>query len=199
MNIIRHTILPLVVVMALGLAACSKQESNPAATTSAATAIAPAQAYEAVAAQAKGFTVGALMSANPVYVLFDPQCPHCGHLWNSSLPLLGKVKFVWIPVAIMGPKSVPQGAALMQATDPVATMSAHEQSLLNGRGGMSASSSIPDDVQAAIKSNSQLLDRLGADSVPFMVARHARSGQTITQAGALSTEALSEFLGLGQP
>ena len=185
--------------MALGLAACSKTDSNPPAYTETATAIAPAQAYEAVAAQAKGFTVGALMSANPVYVLFDPQCPHCGHLWNAALPLLGKVKFVWVPVAIMGPKSVPQGAALMQATDPVATMSAHEQSILSGQGGMSASSSIPDDVLAAIKTNSQLLDRLGADSVPFMVARHARNGQVITQAGALSTEALGEFLGLGQP
>jgi thiol:disulfide interchange protein DsbG len=196
---IRHAILPLVAAMALGLAACSKTDSNPSASTETATAIAPAQAYEAVAAQAKGFTVGALMSANPVYVLFDPQCPHCGHLWNAALPLLGKVKFVWVPVAIMGPKSVPQGAALMQATDPVATMSAHEQSILSGQGGMSASSSIPDDVLAAIKANSQLLDRLGADSVPFMVARHARNGQVITQAGALSTEALGEFLGLGQP
>lgn len=196
---IRHAILPLVAAMALGLAACSKTDSNPPASTETATAIAPAQAYEEVAAQAKGFTVGALMSANPVYVLFDPQCPHCGHLWNAALPLLGKVKFVWVPVAIMGPKSVPQGAALMQATDPVATMSAHEQSILSGQGGMSASSSIPDDVLAAIKTNSQLLDRLGADSVPFMVARHARNGQVITQAGALSTEALGEFLGLGQP
>jgi len=196
---IRRLALTLAATMALGLVACSKQESSPPAATGTATAIATPQAYEAVAAQAKGFTVGALMSANPVYVLFDPQCPHCGHLWNAALPLLGKVKFVWVPVAIMGPKSVSQGAALMQAADPLATMSAHEQSLLSGQGGMSASSSIPDDVLAAIKANSQLLDRLGADSVPFMVARHAGSGQVVTQAGALSTEALSAFLGLGRP
>ncbi|MBS3912072.1 MAG: thioredoxin fold domain-containing protein [Hydrogenophaga sp.] len=185
--------------MALGLAACSKTDSTPAPSAETATAIAPAQAYEAVAAQAKGFTVGALMSAHTVYVLFDPQCPHCGHLWNAALPLLGKAKFVWVPVAIMGSKSMPQGAALMQAADPVAAMSAHEQSILSGQGGMSASSSIPDDVAAAIQTNTQLMDRLGAASVPFIVARHTRSGQVITRAGALSTEALSEFLGLGQP
>ena len=196
---IRYTILPWVAAMAVGLTACSKPESNPPTATETAKAVTPAQAYEAVAAQARGFTVGALMSANPVYVLFDPQCPHCGHLWNAALPLLGKVKFVWVPVAIMGPKSLPQGAALLQAGDPLATMSAHEQSVLTGQGGMSASSSIPDDVAAAIKANSDLLDRLGADAVPFMVARHTRSGQTITRSGALSTEALSEFLGLGQP
>ena len=87
----------------------------------------------------------------------------------------------------------------MQATDPVATMSAHEQSVLAGQGGMSASSRIPDDVATAIQANSDLLDRLGADAVPFIVARHARSGQTITRSGALSTDALVEFLGLGQP
>ncbi|WP_439115471.1 DsbC family protein [Hydrogenophaga sp.] len=195
----RRLALTLVSTLAMGLAACSKEESSTPAATQTAAAIAPTQAYETVAAEAKGFTVGALMSANPVYVLFDPQCPHCGHLWNAALPLLGKVKFVWVPVAIMSPKSVPQGAALMQAADPVATMSAHEQSILSGQGGMSASSSIPDGVLTAIKANSQLLDRLGADSVPFMVARHARNGQVVTKAGALSTEALSEFLGLGQP
>lgn len=196
---LRHLTLALAAAMALGLSACSKEEATAPASTATDTAIAPAQAFDAVAAQAKGFTVGAFMSAHTVYVLFDPQCPHCGHLWNAALPLLGKAKFVWVPVAIMGPKSVPQGAALMQAADPVATMSAHEQSILAGQGGMSASSSIPDDVLAAIKANSQLLDRLGADSVPFIVAKHTRSGQTITRSGALSTEALAEFLGLGQP
>jgi len=194
---LRYLTLPLVAALAMGLSACTKEEPASAAVT--AIAIAPAQAYDAVAAQAKGFTVGALMSAHTVYVLFDPQCPHCGHLWNAALPLLGQVKFVWVPVAIMGPKSLPQGAALMQAADPVATMSAHEQSVLSGQGGMSASSSVPSDVAAAIQTNSNLLDRLGADSVPFIVARHTRSGQTITRSGALSTNALREFLGFAQP
>jgi thiol:disulfide interchange protein DsbG len=158
-----------------------------------------AQAYDAVASGSKGFTAGPMMSANAVYVLFDPQCPHCGHLWQSALPLLNKVKFVWVPVAIMGPKSVPQGAALLQAADPVATMSAHESALLQGQGGMSASASVPDDIFQAIKANSLLLDRLGADSVPFIVARHAGTGQTLTHSGALGTEDLMALLGLGKP
>jgi thiol:disulfide interchange protein DsbG len=200
MNIRRLTItLTLFAPLALGLVACSKQDGSPSGDTGTPAPIAPTQAYEAVAAQAKGFAVGPIMSANPVYVLFDPQCPHCGNLWSAALPLLSKVKFVWVPVDILGAKSLPQGAALMQAVDPLTTMSAHEQSLVSGRGGISASSSIPDDVRAAIKANTQLLNRLGAESVPLMVARHARSGQVITQAGALRTEALSRFLGLDQP
>lgn len=194
----RHLTLPLIASMALLLSACSKEDATTQTATPA-TAIAPAHAYDAVAAQGKGFTVGALMSANPVYVLFDPQCPHCGHLWNASRPLQGKVKFVWLPVAILGPKSAPQGAALMQAPNPVEAMTAHEASVLAGQGGMSASASVPDEVLASIKANTQLLDNLGADSVPFIVAKHARSGQSVTKAGALDTQALAEFLGLAAP
>jgi thiol:disulfide interchange protein DsbG len=189
--------LPIAGALALSLLACSPKE--PTADTAAAQSIAIEQAYSAVEAQAKGFTAGAMMSANPVYVLFDPQCPHCGHLWQSAQPLLSRVKFVWVPVAIISAKSLPQGAALMQATDPVQAMSAHEQALLNGQGGMSASAGIPADIEAAIKANTQLLNQLGADSVPFLVARHLRSGQTVTRAGSMETPALAAFLGLDQP
>lgn len=195
---IRHLALPLATALALTLSACSKEPAN-APTTSAVAPIAAAQAYEAVAAGGKGFTVGPMMNANTVYVLFDPQCPHCGHLWQAALPLLDKVKFVWVPVAIMSAKSVPQGAALLQATDPVAAMSAHENALLQGQGGMSASASVPDEIVNAIKANSLMLDRLGADSVPFIVARHASTGQSVTNGGALGTEELLTFLGLGKP
>jgi thiol:disulfide interchange protein DsbG len=195
---IRHLALPLATALALTLGACSEEPAN-APATSAVAPIAAAQAYDAVAAGGKGFTVGPMMNANTVYVLFDPQCPHCGHLWQAALPLLDKVKFVWVPVAIMSAKSVPQGAALMQAADPVEAMSAHERALLEGQGGMSASASMPDELVNTIKTNSQLLDRLGADSVPFIVARHAGTGQSVTNSGALGTEELLTFLGLGKP
>jgi thiol:disulfide interchange protein DsbG len=194
----RSLALTLATAMTLALGACSKEPAS-APAPSAAQPIGSAQAYDAVASGSKGFTAGPLMNANVVYVLFDPQCPHCGHLWQAALPLLNKVKFVWVPVAIMGPKSVPQGAALLQAADPVATMSAHESALLQGQGGMSASASVPDDILQAIKANSLLLEQLGADSVPFIVARHAGTGQPLTHSGALGTEDLLALLGLGKP
>lgn len=190
----------LAAALAIMLSACSQETpSAPEASASTTATVAAAQAYDAVAAGGKGFAVGPLLNATPVYVLFDPQCPHCGHLWQAALPLLDKVKFVWVPVAIMSGKSVPQGAALLQAADPVAAMSAHENALLQGQGGMSASASVSDDVVNTIKANSLLLDQLGADSVPFIVARHAGTGQSITNSGALDTEALLAFLGLAKP
>lgn len=191
----RHFSLSLIASLSV-LAACSKQETASTAAP-AATPIAPGQALEALASEGKGFTVGALMSANTVYVLFDPQCPHCAHLWQSSIPLQGKVKFTWLPVSLLNAKSLPQGAAIMTAANPAETMNTHERELLANGGGISASASIPADVEAAIKKNTALLDRLGATSVPFVVGKHQGSGQVVSRAGSMDTQALAQFLGIG--
>ncbi len=184
---------PLTAALAFSLGACSPQDS---AQKPAPGSIKPDQAYDVLAKQGKGFAAGALMSANTVYVMFDPQCPHCGHLWEQSLPLHKKVKFVWMPVAFISAKSAPQGAALLTAANPVEAMGVHEASILAGSGGTSASSSIPDDIAAAIKKNTELFNGMGVESVPYIVARNASTGQVVTNAGSLETAALAQFLGI---
>lgn len=189
-----NLLIPFVAVLALALTGCSPQDAADTPT-----AVKPAQPYEAVAAQGKGFTVGAMMSAHAVYVLFDPQCPHCGHLWEASVPLHNKVKFVWIPVAFINAKSAPQGAALLSATNPAELMAAHEKSILAGTGGMAASASVPPDLALAIKNNTQLFNSLGVESVPYILARNLHTGQVVSHSGALATPALAKFLGITQP
>lgn len=194
-----HRLLPSssLLMLMLALSACSPQESPKAGP-----AAAPAKqaaSVEVAAAQGKGFTVGALMSANTAYVFFDPQCPHCGHLWNASLPLQKKVKFVWIPVGWINATSTTQGAALLTAANPAELMTEHETSLLAGKGGISASSSIAPDIEKAIKGNTQLLNSFGAESVPFILARNVKTGQTVTRDGSMSTTALAELLGVDAP
>ena len=189
----RSLFLSSLVLTALALSACSPQESSskgPAPATKQAVSV------DVLAAQAKGFAVGALMSANTVYVFFDPQCPHCGHLWEAAKPLQRKLKFVWIPVGWINATSTTQAAALMTAADPGALMSEHEASLLAGKGGISASSSIAPEIEQAIKGNTQLLNSFGAEAVPFIVARNMKTGQTVSRDGAMATAALAEFLGL---
>ncbi len=190
----RHFLWPLLMTFGLSLTGCSKQDT-PAAPTAAA-AIAPAQMYDAVARDGKGFTAGAMMSAQTVYVLFDAQCPHCGMLWNASLPLQKKLKFVWIPVSLMNPKSTLQGAALLIAANPSELMAAHEAALLAGNGGMMADANPSAEALAFIKSNTLLFNSLGATSVPFIVAKNTRTGEVITNAGALQTPAFATFLGV---
>lgn len=191
--------LPLMAIaLLLTIAGCSQQDTatKPAAATATAN---PTQSYAEVAAKARGFTVGALMSANTVYVLFDPQCPHCGHLWQQTQPLFKKVKFVWIPVAFINAKSTPQGAALLAAANPTELMNSHETSILAGTGGIPASSSIPPEIEAAIKVNTQLLNSMGVESVPFLIAKHSQTGQIVTNTGAMETVALARLLGFEAP
>jgi len=191
----RSYVLAMALTLGLGLASCSKQDT-PAATPAAKASIAPAQSYDALAKDGKGFTAGAMMSAQTVYVLFDPQCPHCGALWKASVPLQKKVKFVWIPVSLMNPKSTLQGAALLTAANPVEMMTAHEGALLAGTGGMIADANPSADSQAAIKANTLLFNSIGATSVPYIVAKNSNTGAVITNSGALQTPALAAFLGV---
>lgn len=189
-----HLAFPFIAATALVLAGCSPQGSPEKTTASK-----PAQPYEAVSLQGKGFSVGAMMSAHAVYVLFDPQCPHCGHLWEASVPLHSKVRFVWIPVAFISAKSAPQGAALLSAANPPELMAAHEKSILAGTGGIAASASVAPELAAAIKKNTELFNSLGVESVPYMLAKNIQSGQVVTHNGALTTAALADFLGLPPP
>ncbi len=183
---------------ALALGGCSPQEPAGTATSTPPAAAAKRPVTMEAAAQGKGFAVGSLMSANTVYVFFDAQCPHCGHLWDAATPLHKKLKFVWVPVGLINASSTAQGAALLSAANPVALMSEHEASLLARKGGISAGSPAPESEQA-IKANTELLNGFGAESVPFIVARNLKTGQTVTHEGAMLTPALAEFLGVDVP
>jgi len=179
----------------LALAACSKQDTPAAAPEG--TKRTPS--VEIVAAEAKGFTVGAMMNANAVYVFFDSQCKHCAHLWEASVPLHKKAKFIWIPVGLINASSSSQGAALLSSADPAQTMSEHEKSMLAGQGGISASASVTPAMEQALKNNTRLFNNLGIESVPYIVARNPRSGLTITRAGSMATAALAELVGVDAP
>ena len=187
-------LLAWLVAACLALAACSQQDD-----TSAKNAPKRSPSVEIVAAEAKGFTVGAMMNANAVYVFFDAQCPHCAHLWEASVPLHKKAKFVWIPVGLINASSSSQGAALLSAADPGQSMAEHEKSMLAGQGGLSASSSVDPAMADAIKSNTRLFNNLGLESVPFVVARNPRSGLTVTRGGSMATAALAELIGVDAP
>jgi len=186
---------PALFAACLALAGCSKSETE----STAAAGPKRTASLEIVAAEAKGFTVGAMMSAQAVYVFFDPQCPHCARLWEASMPLHKKVKFVWIPVAFINASSAPQGAALLSAGDPAARMTEHEKSLLTGGGGMSAPASIAPDIAQSIKNNTALFNNLGLESVPYVVARNLRTSQTVRHGGAMDTAALAQLLGVDAP
>jgi thiol:disulfide interchange protein DsbG len=181
------------IAASLALAAC-----NEAPGTASVKAAPTPVSIAAIAAEAKGFTVGTPMSARTVYVFFDPQCPHCAVLWQAAKPLKSQTKFVWIPVGLINPSSTAQGATLLAAKDPVALMDEHENSMLAKRGGISAGSDI-DAQKAVVAKNTELMNRFGFTSIPSIVAMHAQTGALVSREGGLPTAELAAFLGLQPP
>jgi len=181
---------------AVALSACGKKDGP-------ADAAAPAPAGEAlslekIASDAKGFNVGSTMSTRVVYVFFDAQCPHCAALWEASKPLKAQARFVWIPVGLIGEKSVAQGATILAAADPVATMEQNEASVRDKQGGISAMGAA-DAQKDQIKKNTELFNSFGFTGVPTVVGKHATSGEIVTIEGSLPAPGLAQRLGLNPP
>jgi len=201
----KHFLLAGLSATVLGISACSKTDDKPAATASTGGASSGGDkarrtiSLEIMAAEAKGFTAGSIMSANVAYVFFDPQCPHCGHLWNASLPLQKKVRFVWVPVGLISATSSAQGATLLSATDPVQAMTEHETSLLAKQGGISASASVTDEAKQAVAANTELFNNLGLEGVPFTIVKNVRTGQPVTRGGSMETAMLADLIGVDAP
>ena len=198
-------LLPALLAAVLVLGACSKTEEKTASSSAPATPAASpdsakrAPTVEIVANEGKGFAVGSMMSANTVYVFFDPQCPHCAHLWNAAIPLQKKVRFVWMPVGLINATSSAQGATLLSSADPAQAMTEHETSLIAGKGGIGSGANVTDEAKQAVAANTKLFTNLGLEGVPFTVVKNARTGQLATRGGSMDTAALAGLIGVDAP
>lgn len=112
--------------------------------------------------------------AGPVVAAFiDLDCGYCSLLWRRlRAPLAtGRVRVRWIPVAILSPDRAGRAAALLQATDPVAALAAHESRARAAAVLPPSSAFIADDIAA----NNALLAALthGRPATPLLMSRGA--------------------------
>jgi thiol:disulfide interchange protein DsbG len=182
------------------LATACSQPTDPASSSAdvkpaPASPISGDKAYEAVTKRAAGFETGP-KDGKTVYVLFDPQCPHCGDLWEAAKPLRDKVRMVWVPVRLLGPRSRGQGAALLAASDPLQAMDEHEKGRRADGKGIEAPTGLDASFYQKMTENTQLFVDLGQGSVPLMVWRQPLSGKTLMVTGAVLTPELQNVLGL---
>lgn len=181
------------------LAACGKE--SPEAGGSSASGGKPAPqpvSIEAIEQKAKGFNVGSTMATRVVYVFFDPQCPHCAVLWENAKALKSQARFVWIPVGLIGDKSVAQGAAILSASDPATKMEENEVSVRNQQGGIAAMG-VEDAPKETVKANTALFTSFGFTGVPTIVGKHAQTGALVTIDGSVPALTLAQRLGLSAP
>lgn len=151
-------------------------------------------AYKRLSTEGQGFAVGRADAPQTVYVLFDPQCGHCGTLWRNSqkLPTADHVKFVWLPVAAIRRNSILQGATILASSDPIKTMSEHEELLRAKKGGITATSA-PDAQLRSVIDNTRIAQSLGIDQVPYLATRRA-DGSTVIASGDMTPQALAAFI-----
>jgi thiol:disulfide interchange protein DsbG len=194
-NLNRRDLLSRTVMLsaAAALAACSEQDARAALPS--ATSLSAQKAYE-LAAQGNGFTTGSLMAANTAYVFFDTTCPHCAHLWEAAKPLQNRVKVVWMPLAFLRPISLTQGAAILAAAKPAEAMAENERRVLAHESAIAAATPPDESALNKVKANTALFEKLGVESVPLLVYRHARTGEYGSQTGASDTDGLIRLLGL---
>lgn len=185
----------LTVPAALMLAACGESTSTSVAGGAAAMPKEQPVSIEAVKKYAKGFDVGQAMSQRQLFVFFDPKCPHCALLWRETRAMHNMARFTWIPVMLLRGSGAAQGAHFLSAADPVAAMDEHANDVLAGRMGVSASSDVPAELEAAIKQNTQLLESFQATGVPFLVAKNVQTGAVFSRSGGMPAEALAAQLG----
>lgn len=185
----RHLLKPTALGAAFGLLA-------PAAHAQATPQNDAKTMFEQLAKDGKGFDMAPSSSPRePVYVVFDPQCKYCVQLWEAAKPLARQVRFVWMPVAPLNPKSEPQGAAILSSPDPATTMQAHEKRFSSG-GLATGAMKIDDAARDAVWANSRIFRRARGRTVPTMVLRHRGTGAYSIVAGALEGVALKQALGL---
>lgn len=149
---------------------------------------------EAVRAHATGFQVGDKNQTKIIYVFFDAQCPHCGHLWENSKALWPNAQFAWIPVGVLNKASAAQGGTLLAADSPATRMDEHEASLLSHQGGITAGT-LTAAQKLAIEKNTKLFKSFGAQSIPYIVTTNAQ-GKVVTDVGALPAANIAALAGI---
>ena len=119
-----------------------------------------------------------------LYILFDPQCPHCGQLW-TELKDVNNVNINWIPVAFMNNKSLGQGAYILQSSSPINAMIEHERLMDEKKGGI-ITGEIKDDFKAKIETNNVFFKK-NFQGVPVLLIKNKQEQFLFTKQHKSST------------
>lgn len=150
-----------------------------------------ATAYSLVSKMTTGVTVGSTTAEKTIYVVFDPKCPHCGHLWRNTKELHQDYRFVWIPVAFLSRASLAEGAALLEGGETV--MDGHEAAVADGK--PSTLRRPGQDALDKVTTNTKTVGRIKVEGVPILFHKTA-DGQYKVASGGLSAAEVKALLSL---
>jgi thiol:disulfide interchange protein DsbG len=194
---IGHALLSALCIGTQLIAGCTPKEDALTGAVPTELVKTPAEQYAALASGAKGVAIGPKVSDYTVFVMFDPQCLHCARLWEESKGLTGTVKFIWVPVNFFEGNSKAQSALLLGSTSPMEDMDRVMSSVLARTATTAAQEVVPPNLEASIKSNTDLINRFHVLAVPYVVARNQTTSDYVARQGGMSREMLKKFLGVG--
>lgn len=146
--------------------------------------------------QAPYVVEGSLKSPKSVlYVFFDANCPFCHYTWKALQPYekIG-LQVRWLPVAILGPSSLPKAIEIMAAADKTAAFRKMEEN--SGRSPLARfSSSKNPDVAERIRRNGELMEKFGIRATPGIVWKE-KSGKVNVMGGMPRLSDIPKMLGL---
>lgn len=178
--------------------ACAPTPSAPSSNVvvnDSASASTLAAAYDLITKEATGMPVGDLMARKTVYVFFDPKCPHCADLWNNTRELQKDVKFIWVPAALLSRASQAEGAALLESGPNYSAAMDHHAKLVLSRQNPSVPS-VKDASLAAVRKNTELVQKMSLEGVPYLFYKDPTTGQVRTAKGGLPAAVVVTSLGL---
>lgn len=132
-----------------------------------------------------------------IYVFVDPNCPYCHFTWSAvqSYESVG-LQVRWIPVATLGPTSMPKAIEVLAASDKT---KAFRQMEANHGKPWSASAQSSESTHAAvakaIRQNGELMEAFGIAGTPGVVWRD-KQGKVQVKSGMPRLSELPGITGL---
>lgn len=106
-----------------------------------------------------------------IYVFVDANCPFCHFTWQALQPYeKAGLQVRWIPVATLGPTSMPKAIEVMAAPDKTAAFRKMETN--HGKSwspSPQASETAKPAIAASIRKNGELMEKFGIDGTPGVV------------------------------
>lgn len=132
-----------------------------------------------------------------LYDFFDPNCPYCHILYVRLKALIGPygVTVHDVPVAYLTPTSLGKAAALLEAPNPVAAMTAAQAHYSWKTGSSIGEKSVTPEVKKELAINMKLdTEAAGFPLVPILVYKKADGTIRIISSGAPPVWALKQVL-----
>ena len=131
-----------------------------------------------------------------IYTFTDPNCPYCKQFWEQARPWVesGKVQIRHILVGILKADSYGKSAAILSAKNPGKALHKHEASNNSSLEPLQSPSA---KVQAQLKKNHTLMQKLGVNATPVIFYKDASDAVKFQQ-GLPSPSQLEQILGANQ-